>query len=186
MRSLLRRLTLLFNKEKATRDLEDEMALHRELRAESLKRFGSPEPEQEARRRFGNSIQMTERSRDTWGFGGADAFGQDARYALRRLRQRPGFTASVVGILALGIGATTAMFSAVDAAMLRPLPFTRAHELVVLNHLNLPFSGNERFPQSPKFDITAATAMKDLFASTAAYASGGMNLADPERPRRVN
>src|SRR5688572_11546853 len=186
MRALLRRLTLLFNKEKATRELEDEMALHRELRAESLKRFGSPEPEQEARRRFGNSIQMTERSRDAWGFGGADAFWQDARYAVRRLRQRPGFTASVVGILALGVGATTAMFSAVDAALLRPLPFARPHELVTLNRLNIPFNpGDGREDREQSFDITHPMAMRDVFSSVAAYASGGLNLDDPAHPRRL-
>ena len=186
MRSLLRRLTLLFNKEKATRELEDEMALHRQLRAESLKRFGSPEPEQEARRRFGNAIQMTERSRDAWGFGGADAFWQDARYAVRRLRQRPGFTASVVGILALGVGATTAMFSAVDAALLRPLPFARPQELVTLNRLNIPFNpGDGREDREQSFDITHPMAMRDVFSSVAAYASGGLNLDDPAHPRRL-
>ena len=186
MRSLLRRLALLFNREQATRDLEDEMALHRKLRAESLQRFGSGDAEREADRRFGNAVQLTEKSRDAWGFGNADAFWQDARYAFRRLRQRPGFTASVVGILALGIGATTAMFSAVDAAMLRPLPFARPHELVTLNRINIPFKpgdGREDFEQA--FDITHAMAMRDVFSSAAAYASGGLNLDDPERPRRL-
>lgn len=186
MRSLLRRLALLFNREQATRDLEDEMALHRKLRAESLQRFGSVDAEREAERRFGNAVQFTERSRDAWGFGGADAVWQDTRYSFRRLRQRPGFTASVVGILALGIGATTAMFSAVDAAMLRPLPFTRPQELVTLNRINIPFrpaDGREDNEQS--FDITHPMAMRDVFSSAAAYASGGLNLDDPERPRRL-
>ena len=186
MRSVLRRLSLLFNRDRATRDLEDEMALHRQLRAESLERFGTTDAQQEANRRFGNVIQVTERSREAWGFGGADAFWQDTRYALRRLRQRPGFTASVVGILALGIGATTAMFSAVDAAMLRPLPFTRPNELVTLNRLNIPFNpGNGREDNEQAFDITSAMAMRDLFSNVAAYASGGLNLDDPERPRRL-
>jgi predicted permease len=186
MRSLLRRLVLLFNREKATRDLEDEMALHRQLRAESLRRFGSANADAEAGRRFGNTVRMTERSKDAWGFGDADAFWQDTRYALRRLRQRPGFTASVVGILALGIGATTAMFSAVDAAMLRPLPFTRPNELVTLNRLNIPFQpGDGRRDDEQSFDITHPMAMPDVFSGVAAYASGGLNLDDPERPRRL-
>jgi putative ABC transport system permease protein len=97
-----------------------------------------------------------------------------------------GFTASVVGILALGIGATTAMFSAVDAAMLRPLPFLRPNELVTLNRINIPFNpGGGREDREQSVDITAPMAMRDVFSSVAAYASGGLNLADPDRPRRV-
>ncbi|HEX6314803.1 MAG TPA: ABC transporter permease [Gemmatimonadaceae bacterium] len=185
MGTFWRRLQLLLGRNRATRELEEEMRLHRQLREESLQRLGHTNAPAEARRRFGNTLQLTERSRDHWGMGSLDAVAQDIRYALRRLRQRPGFTTAVVGILALGIGATTAMFSAVDAAMLRPLPFARPHELVVLNHVNIPFRGERPFPQSPTFDITDAIAMGDVFANVAAYASGGMNLADPEQPRRV-
>lgn len=186
MRAFLRRLALLFRRDRATQDLEDEMALHRQLRAESLQRFGHASPEQEAGRRFGNAIHLTERSRDAWGFASTDALWQDVRYAARRLRQRPGFTASVVGILALGIGATTAMFSAVDAAMLRPLPFARPTELVTLNRINIPFRPPDgREDREESFDITRPMEMRDVFASVAAYASGGMNLDDPARARRV-
>jgi predicted permease len=131
-------------------------------------------------------VQLVEVSRDAWGFGTADAFWQDVRYAARRLRQRPGFTASVVGILALGIGATTAMFSAVDAAMLRPLPFLRPGELVTLNRINIPFDpGGGRVDDEQSFDITQPMSMRDVFVSVASYASGGLNLADPEHPRRL-
>jgi putative ABC transport system permease protein len=181
-----RRLKLLFGRERAMRDLEEEMALHRQLRAESFTRHGHPEAMREANRRFGNPVQLTEQSRDWWGFGTADALWQDVRYAWRRLGQRPGFTASVVGILALGIGATTAMFSAVDAAMLRPLPFARPHELVTLNRLNIPFNpGGGREDSEQSFDITVPMGMRDVFASVAAYASGGLNLDDPDHPRRL-
>ena len=183
---LWRRLKLLLARDRATEDVEQEMAFHRQLRAEALERHGHPTPVTEAARRFGNPLRLAEESRDSWGFGTAEAFWQDVRYAARRLRQRPGFTASVVGILALGIGATTAMFSAVDAAMLRPLPFLRPNELVTLNHINIPFDpGNGREDREQSFDITQPMAMREVFSNVAAYASGGLNLADPERPRRV-
>lgn len=184
--TLWRRLKLLVTRDHATRDLEQEMELHRQLRAEALERHGHAAPVAEAAKRFGNSTRFTEESRDGWGFGSTDALWQDIRYAARRLRQRPGFTTSVVGILALGIGATTAMFSAVDAAMLRPLPFARPGELVTLNRMNIPFKpadGREDNEQS--FDITHPMAMRDVFSSVAAYASGGLNLDDPARPRRL-
>jgi putative ABC transport system permease protein len=191
--SLLRRLRYLLSRDSATRELEEEMRLHRQLRAESLASNGLREGEAsaEAARRFGNGTRKTEESRDAWGFGSADAFGQDVRYALRRLRQRPGFTASVVGILALGIGATTAMFSAIDAAFLRPLPFPDPAEIVTLRTLRVPASRAGFVPAGPAsapvktFDILNVMQMRETFAHVGAVASGGINLADAERPRRL-
>src|SRR5688572_24692551 len=125
LNSLLRRLRHLFQRDAATADLEEEMRLHLELRAERLRAGGMDDRDatSEARRRFGNASNVAEASRDSWGFGSIDQWMQDVRIAWRRLRQRPAFSVPVILVLALGIGATTAVFSAVDAAMLRPLPF---------------------------------------------------------------
>ena len=186
---LWRRLRLLLSRDRATRDLEEEMRLHRELRAESLHRQGHAidEARSEASRRFGHAIRIAEDSRAAWGWGMADAFWQDVRYAARRLRQRPGFTGAVIGILALGTGATTAMFSAVDAAFLRPLPFAEPDHLMTLRRVNIPselrMEPEVRRPRS--FDVDHVREMRDVFSHVAAYASGGLNLVDPQRPRRV-
>jgi putative ABC transport system permease protein len=187
---LWRELTLLFGRDRATNELEEEMRFHRALRAEALEREGrSPNAaREEAIRRFGNATRAAEESRDAWGWGSVDELWQDVRYATRRLRQRPQFTLAVFGILALGTGATTAMFSAVDAAFLRPLPFHEPRELVTLPRVNVP--SGMRYPGGrvprPSFDITTVRAMRETFAGVAAYASGGLNYTNPDRPRRVS
>ncbi len=187
---LLRRLRYLLFRDQATAELEEEMRLHRDLRAEALQQQGQPETEarREASRRFGNLLRNVEQSRDTWGWNGIDAFRQDVRYAARRLGQRPGFTLSVVVILTLGIGATTAVFSAVDAAFLRPLPFPRSGELLTLTNVNIPTElGRARSDEKVRsFDIDHVRDMDAVFSHVASYASGGLNLTDSERPRRVN
>ncbi|HYV97755.1 MAG TPA: permease prefix domain 1-containing protein, partial [Gemmatimonadaceae bacterium] len=136
-----RRLVLLFTRDQAMRDLEDEMRLHREMRAEANRAAGADgdEAEEAARHRFGNAAALGDASRDEWGWRSFDELAQDVRYAARRLRQRPGFTFGVCAVLALGIGATTAVFSAVDAAMLRPLPFDQPERLIATS-VDVPFS----------------------------------------------
>ncbi|MES2305143.1 MAG: ABC transporter permease [Gemmatimonadota bacterium] len=170
-------------------ELAEEMRFHQELRAEQLRRDGVPPDEAlaAAHRQFGHNITLQEASRAMWGFGSIDEIRQDLRYASRRLRQRPGFALSVVGVLALGIGATTAMFSAVDAAMLRPLPFHQPARLAVLPNVQIGSDMRDvRFPADKHLVyIDDVRAMRDLFSDVAAFASGGLNLSDPERPVRV-
>jgi putative ABC transport system permease protein len=192
----LRRVRLLFGRNRATAELEDEMRLHRALRTEAIREQGATEPDATtaARRQFGNPLNHQEASRDAWGFGSLDDLGQDIRYAVRRLRQRPGFTVAVIGVLALGIGATTAMFSAVDAAMLRPLPFRRPNELVALRDIGFP-KDLSRFtlgrvqqstaPRPHQVRLPEAAAMGEIFSHIAGYAAGGLNLGDASHPLRV-
>src|SRR6185295_596584 len=125
-----RRFRLFVARDRAMAELAEEMRLHRAFRTESLLRQGAlpADAPHLARRQFGNPVQLQEASRDIWGFGTMEELTHNLRYALRRLRQRPAFALAVIIVLGLGIGATTAMFSAVDAAMLRPLPFARPQE----------------------------------------------------------
>ena len=188
IREILRRLWYAARREHYLSELEEEMRLHTEMRAEAIRATGlsAPQASAEARRRFGNVTNVAEVSRDMWGFGTLDRILQDVRFAARRLRARPGLSVPVIAVLALGIGATTAVFSAVDAAMLRSLPFPRAHELVTLTNVGVPFepeSGERN--QGRLLDIADVAEMTDVFSSTAAYASGGLNLTDPDRPVRV-
>ena len=189
---LLRRLRYFLRRDTLGDELAEEMRLHLELREEALRRAGVDPDEARfaARRRFGNTTSIHQRSRDMWGLGGLDRFRQDLRYAVRRLTQRPGFSVAVISVLALGVGATTAMFSAVDAAMLRPLPFHAPEELFTLRNIDLPSerSAARRAAEPVPFTIwiDEVAEMRDVFSHVAGYASGGLNLSDPERPQRVN
>ncbi|MGH7524989.1 MAG: ADOP family duplicated permease [Gemmatimonadales bacterium] len=192
---LLRRTRLFFFRDRATRELEAEMRFHREMRAEALHQAGmsATDATSSARRRFGHPVRHQEASRDTWGLGSLDDLRQDIRYAVRRLRQRPAFTVSVVAVLALGIGATTAMFSAVDAAMLRPLPFVRPAELLSLNDIQFPFDMAYALGhptpfagvRSRELRIADLQQMPDVFSHVGGYAAGALDLRDAARPERL-
>jgi putative ABC transport system permease protein len=125
-----------------------------------------------------------------WGFLSFEQLAADLRFAVRRLRRRSGFTVATIAVAALGIGATTAVFTAVDAALLRPLPFLRPVELVILdNFIRVPLDPGPQPglpPQVHEFDFTDAAAMRNMFSSVAGYAAGGLNVDDPVAPRRVN
>lgn len=197
---ILRRLQLLLRRDRATRELEEEMRLHRELRAQSILTDGITvgDAAVAARLRFGNPLTIQEASREMWGLESFDSMARDVRYAVRRLRQRPGFSLAVVTVLALGIGATTAMFSAVDAAMLRPLPFPQPQELVTLPQVAVPFDPGPGQPVSNSLnhdpvskslnhdlDVNDVIAMRAQFSHVAAWASGGLTLSHPDHPRRL-
>jgi putative ABC transport system permease protein len=184
---LLRKLWYWIRRDRFAEDLEEEMRLHVELRAARLEREGlSPDAAgHQARRAFGNVAAIEERSTDMWGFTALDQLRQDLRFALRRVRQNPGFSIPIVLVLALGIGATTAVFSAVDAVFLRPLPFARPQELVTLNRVNVPFERERGEARSRIVDMRDVQEMPQIFSRSAAFASGGLNLSDPENPVRV-
>ena len=165
--TFLRRLWFLLRRNKFREELEEEMRFHAEQRG----RLG-----------FGNPGVIQERAQDAWGLRWVDDLGQDLRYAVRALTRSPGFAVAALLTLALGIGATTAVFSAVDAALLRPLPFHRPDRLVVLDEAFSPP------PQgSPKsyLDYTDWQARTDLFQGLAIYSVGGANLVVGDRPSRI-
>src|SRR3979409_538819 len=97
---------------------------------------------------------------------------RDLRYAIRSLRRAPGFTAVAVAVLAIGIGANSAMFSLVDAALVRPLPFAHADRLVMLWERSTRFAHNRVSP----LNFLDWSEQQRAFASVAAIAGGGRTL----------
>src|SRR5437868_9680419 len=128
-RSLVSRF---FRRAQTELELEDELQSHMQMRVGDLERSGltRAEAQRRARLEFGNPERLKDECRDAMAGNLVDTFLQDLRFSVRMLRKSPGFTAIVISTMAIGIGATSAIFSVVDATLLHPLPYPHSEELV--------------------------------------------------------
>lgn len=129
------RLRALALRRRVDQDLDDELEFHLEMQTRKNVAGGMEEAEarRRARTRFGAKALIEDQCRDARGIGFVDALGQDIRYALKTFVRSPAFTLTAVLTLALGVGANTAMFSLVDAALLKDLPVRDPDTLVALD-----------------------------------------------------
>src|SRR5262245_51593976 len=113
-------------------ELEEEMSTHLAMDAEDRADRGmnAEAAQKAAHARFGNRTSIAEKSRESWGFPAFDSILADVVFAIRGMRRTPAFALVVVLTLALGIGLNTAIFSAVHAVLLKPLPYPESERLV--------------------------------------------------------
>jgi putative ABC transport system permease protein len=164
----------LIHRRSAEQELDEEIRAHLEMEVERNVADGmSPEDARlAARRSFGSVALATEDSRSMWGLGSLEVLWQDLRYGLRMLLKNPGFTTVAVLTLALGIGANTAIFSVVNAVLLRPLPYDEPERLVWL------WDTQPQLPTAPASlpDFLDWKEQNRSFEQLAAFQSGNMFL----------
>ena len=152
-----KKLELLFARGRFRGELDEEMAFHREQAAKELMAGGmTPEAARyAAMRQFGNATRLREKSHEVVGFRGEQIL-QDCRYALRQLTRSPGFALTTVLTLALGIGATTAIFTLVHSTLLRSLPYADGDRIVNISDVRLRGRSTGGLVGVPRFfDIRA-------------------------------
>ena len=165
------------------RDLREEIAFHRAMRARDAKCAVTDIPP------FGNETQIREEMHDMWSFVFVETAWRDACYGLRGLWRNPGFTIVAVLTLAIGIGATTAVFSVVDGILIKPLPYPDADRLVGVSQTAPGFiNGPKAFNCSPSMYFTYREESQtfEYFGLAATGGASVTGLGEPEQVRNMN
>lgn len=178
------RLRGLLRKNSVEREMEEELRFHLRMRAQENARQGMTpdEAERAALRSFGSWTRIREACRDVKGGGIVETFINDIKFGARMLRKNLGFTIVAVLTLAIGIGANTAIFSVVNAVLLRPLQYPNAERIVAIQELN---------EKGSRVQVTAANfldwrAQNTSFEDLAAILARTANLTVGDTAERVN
>jgi predicted permease len=175
----------MFRRKRKTSDFGAEIEAHIELETERLQEQGLSHEDARtaARQAFGNRTRAQERFYESSRWLWWDHFWHDLRFGLRMLRKKPSFTIVAVLTLALGVGANTAIFSIVNAVLLRSLPFSHPDRLVKIVANNQGVGAQDIGFSVPELDDLRASA--GVFEQVAGMATGDTNLAGAERPERL-
>jgi len=161
--------------------LEDEIQQHIELQTQENIRSGMSEKEarEEARKKFGNTLLAVERSREIWGSLWLEYIVHDVLYALRSLRRSPGYAATVVLTIALGLGSVATILAILDSVLLRPVSLPDADQLVMIYGK----SENPGWQNLSYGQIEALRRNSQSFASVAAYSTSVKAVGTPDGVR---
>ncbi|MGA2536484.1 MAG: ABC transporter permease, partial [Terracidiphilus sp.] len=174
----------LFLRSRVDREIESEIRAHIEMRVEDNLAAGMApdEARRDAMIRFGNPTAMKERATAADAALTLDSLGRDIRYAFRQLRKSPGFTFTALLTLALGIGATTALFSVIDAVMLKPLPFPTADRLVSVESM---IAATGHGGVASYLDFVDWRARNHVVDGMAAFRTGDFTLIGQQEPEHL-
>jgi predicted permease len=183
MPSWLKRVRTIFRRGSMERELDIELQFHLDMLAADYVRRGIPPDaaRRSARQTFGGVESIKDSVRDAWLTRLVETIGQDVRYGLRGLRRQAGYALAVIVTMALGIGANTAIFSVVNAVVLRPLPYDRGEDLLLLNQARTNVA-NTGFSFADIDDIKALSGSLDAVVE---YHNMYFILLGGEEPERV-
>jgi predicted permease len=167
------------------RELDDEVQFHLEMQTERNLARGMErgEAERDARRRFGSRLRATEGMREARTMVWLESLAGDLRYGARLLRRRTGLAVLAIATLSLGIGANAAMFSLLNAILLRPLPYERSDRLVAIVDRFTRLGVNAAAPTIP--EILDMRERARAFSSIAFFDTRDFRIAGGDEPTRV-
>jgi predicted permease len=183
MKGLVKKVELLFRRKRFQEDLDEEMRFHREQVEKDFvaKGMTAREAKYAASREFGNAARLKDQSHEVVGFG-IETVVQDLRFAFRQLRKNPGFAVTAILILALGMGASVAIFAFVDAALIKPLPYAEPTRIVAVNESSELFPRNNlSYP-----DYLDWQRMNTVFSSMDVYTAQRYEFATPSGAESVH
>jgi putative ABC transport system permease protein len=172
----------LLSRRRLYNDLSEEIRAHLDEKIEELVASGMPRKEaaSAARREFGN-VTLAEDGRAVWRWPSIEDLVADVRFGLRMLRKSPGFTAAAALTLALGIGANTAIFSCINAWIIKPLPYPQSDRLMVFESHDKKHGWTSEHITSPA-DFFDFQKQNTSFAQTVAWTGANFNLTGDGPP----
>jgi predicted permease len=182
MNLFLKKLSMLFGRGRFGSELDEEMAFHREQAERELIADGMTveAARYAAMRQFGNGVRIRERSHEVIGFK-AETVWLDLKFAMRQLCKNPGFAVTAILILALGIGASVAIFAFVDAALIKPLPYANPTRLMSVDESSAQFPRNNlSYP-----DYVDWRRLNTVFSSLDVFTATGYSFSTPSGTESV-